>query len=279
MPFDPNLQSGQVVSNQELAATFKCGTQGDMRRSLETKTLVLISNHVTSIYDDRWIDGVLHYTGMGMKGDQTLQFMQNKTLAQSATNGVAVFLFEVFREQQYAFVGQVALSAEPYSEQQADEDGKPRLVWIFPLTPISGNSPVVPLESVEAVVEEKQRKARRLSDAELLKRAITAQPKPGRRAVASTQQDRNPWISEYAKRRAKGKCDLCGGDAPFSSTDGRPYLENHHIKWLADDGDDSVENTVALCPNCHRKMHVLNLTSDRMALVALNAKRAIKADE
>lgn len=279
MPFDPKLQSGQVLSNQELAATFKCGTQGGMRRSRATKTLVLISNHVTSIYDDRWIDGVLHYTGMGMKGDQSLQFMQNKTLAGSATNGVDVFLFEVFREQQYVFIGQVALCAEPYSEHQTDEDGKERLVWIFPLALISANSVLVPLENVEAVVEKKQRKAKRLSDEELLKRAITAQRQPGRRAVTSTQQDRNPWISEYVKRRANGKCDLCGGDAPFSSTDGRPYLENHHIKWLADDGDDSVENTVALCPNCHRKMHVLNLASDQMALVALNAQRAIKTDE
>jgi 5-methylcytosine-specific restriction endonuclease McrA len=27
-------------------------------------------------------------------------------------------------------------------------------------------------------------------------------------------------------------------------------------------GEDSIENAVALCPNCHRKMHVLNLTPD-----------------
>lgn len=23
-------------------------------------------------------------------------------------------------------------------------------------------------------------------------------------------------------------------------------------------GEDTIENTVALCPNCHRKMHVIN---------------------
>ena len=28
------------------------------------------------------------------------------------------------------------------------------------------------------------------------------------------------------------------------------------------DGDDSLVNTVALCPNCHRKMHILDQKSD-----------------
>ena len=43
---------------------------------------------------------------------------------------------------------------------------------------------------------------------------------------------------------------------------GEPYLEAHHVKWLGDGGSDSIDNTVALCPNCHRKMHSLNLSAD-----------------
>ena len=43
---------------------------------------------------------------------------------------------------------------------------------------------------------------------------------------------------------------------------GEPYLETHHIVWLSEGGEDSIENTVALCPNCHRKMHVVNLQED-----------------
>lgn len=42
----------------------------------------------------------------------------------------------------------------------------------------------------------------------------------------------------------------------------KPYLESHHIIWLAAGGADSVDNTIALCPNCHRKMHVINDSSD-----------------
>ncbi|WP_296863638.1 HNH endonuclease [Thermosyntropha sp.] len=29
-----------------------------------------------------------------------------------------------------------------------------------------------------------------------------------------------------------------------------------HIEWLSRGGTDTIDNTVALCPNCHRKMHV-----------------------
>ncbi|WP_429628901.1 HNH endonuclease [Tunturiibacter psychrotolerans] len=46
----------------------------------------------------------------------------------------------------------------------------------------------------------------------------------------------------------------------------QPYLECHHIVWLARGGDDTIENTVAMCPNCHRRMHVLD---DRRKLTEL----------
>lgn len=73
---------------------------------------------------------------------------------------------------------------------------------------------------------------------------------------------RNRHVSEYAKCRAKGFCQLCGNLAPFKDKNGRPYLETHHIVRLADGGADSIENVVGLCPNCHRKMHHLNLEED-----------------
>ena len=72
MTFDPGLAQGQVIDNLQLCQTFGCRPQGGMRRSRKTNTLVLVSNHVESIYDDRWINGVFHYTGMGQKGDQLL---------------------------------------------------------------------------------------------------------------------------------------------------------------------------------------------------------------
>ena len=80
--------------------------------------------------------------------------------------------------------------------------------------------------------------------------------------MRSKSFERNAAVSELAKRRANGKCQLCDQNAPFLTKDGTPYLETHHIIWLAKGGKDSPENTVAICPNCHRRMHSLNLDSD-----------------
>lgn len=35
--------------------------------------------------------------------------------------------------------------------------------------------------------------------------------------------------------------------APFNDRKDKPYLETHHIVWLAPDGADMIENAVALC--------------------------------
>lgn len=73
---------------------------------------------------------------------------------------------------------------------------------------------------------------------------------------------RDSYVKEYTKRLANGHCQLCGKEAPFNDNYGIPYLETHHIIWLSNGGEDSIENTVALCPNCHRKMHIVNTEED-----------------
>ncbi|MFV8112025.1 HNH endonuclease, partial [Enterobacter cloacae complex sp.6700816] len=72
---------------------------------------------------------MLHYTGMGTKGDQSLSFQQNKTLAGSGTNGISIHLFEVFKDQEYTYMGEVILDGTPYPETQPDEQGKLRKVY------------------------------------------------------------------------------------------------------------------------------------------------------
>ena len=61
---------------------------------------------------------------------------------------------------------------------------------------------------------------------------------------------------------SRGICELCGSKAPFNDKNGNPYLEIHHIQWLSKGGRPVPENTVALCPNCHRKVHLLNDEED-----------------
>lgn len=74
-------------------------------------------------------------------------------------------------------------------------------------------------------------------------------------AKTTTAYHRDPEVKAWVLQEAKGFCELCGAQAPFLTGKGNPYLEVHHVKGLADGGPDTTENTVALCPNCHRKVH------------------------
>jgi 5-methylcytosine-specific restriction protein A len=68
--------------------------------------------------------------------------------------------------------------------------------------------------------------------------------------------ERNPDVVAEALERAGDICELCGETAPFKrKSDGSPYLEVHHKIFLSNGGEDSVENAIALCPNCHREQH------------------------
>lgn len=69
-------------------------------------------------------------------------------------------------------------------------------------------------------------------------------------------------MAAVVKERAEGICQLCNKPAPFYNKKGEPYLECHHIVWIARGGADEVYNAVALCPNCHRKMHSLDEPAD-----------------
>lgn len=262
-----NLVIGDILTNEQLTNLFGCSTQGGMRRSLKTDSLVLVSNHVKSLYHDRWIDNVLHYTGMGTEGDQSLNFAQNKTLAESDTNGVTVHLFEVFEEKKYTYQGVVKLAGKPYQEVQLDSKNKSRKVYVFPLVKEDGSTPL-PIDKtiVDSIANKVVKKISKLSDEEVAERARNARRSSGQRQTVSTNYERDPFVMLHAKRRAKGVCQLCEQPAPFNSIDGEPYLETHHIDWLSKGGADTIENTVALCPNCHRKMHVVNDKHDILKL-------------
>jgi len=55
---------------------------------------------------------------MGLKGDQSLNYSQNKTLHESPTNGVKVHLFEKLTEGLYTYRGEVKLVGDPYPKSQ-----------------------------------------------------------------------------------------------------------------------------------------------------------------
>ena len=264
MPFNPGIEPGTKIDNNKLVSIFKCSPQGGMRRSHKTDTLVLVSNKTKPFYVDEWKDDIIHYTGMGQTGDQSLDFMQNRTLKESKINGIDVHYFEVYNNKEYTYIGRVKLVNEPYNTTQRDYEGNERRVWIFPLKVIDGNSKRIDIETHLENQLLRENLLRKKSTSELLE--SIKNKLPGKREVTSYEFERDPAIVVLAKRRAQGFCQLCGEQAPFASVDGVPYLEIHHIKWLSEGGVDSLDNTVALCPNCHRKMHILNLEEDVSSL-------------
>ena len=81
-------------------------------------------------------------------------------------------------------------------------------------------------------------------------------PLPKHRHYAGMIIERDPKVVQFTLQRANGICELCDSPAPFTKHgNDQPYLEIHHIHQLADGGPDRPENTVALCPNCHKRVH------------------------
>ncbi|MDZ5631922.1 HNH endonuclease signature motif containing protein [Janthinobacterium sp. GMG1] len=112
---------------------------------------------------------------------------------------------------------------------------------------------IVEVEGEFAVAVERSLRG---SSRDRLRRLANAGRKPTSIVVQSTVFVRNPDVVAERLLRAGGRCESCLAEAPFMrAKDGTPYLEVHHKVRLAAGGDDSIENTVALCPNCHRRFH------------------------
>lgn len=112
--------------------------------------------------------------------------------------------------------------------------------------------------TVDKGLTEKKSRLRKLKDE--LRDFDRQHPKSKMTEVEVVQ--RSSIVANIVKERAAGVCQLCNKPAPFYNKSGEAYLECHHIRWLARGGADEVYNAVALCPNCHRKMHVLDEPDD-----------------
>jgi hypothetical protein len=113
-------------------------------------------------------------------------------------------------------------------------------------------------EEFYRVKAQTEKEATKLSTKELMEKIgkIDDDLEPDRASMVAYRYRRSPYIVEYAKRIANGICQDCKLPAPFiSKLTKEPFLETHHKLSLANGGKDTIENTIALCPNCHRKRH------------------------
>ncbi|ABX35793.1 HNH endonuclease [Delftia acidovorans SPH-1] len=99
---------------------------------------------------------------------------------------------------------------------------------------------------------------------------------PGTIIRQVAQFERDPAVKAWVLKKAAGVCECCSSNAPFESTDGQPFLEVHHIRKLAEGGSDTVSNTVALCPNCHRALHYGMRAKELIESIFIKVNRLIR---
>lgn len=145
---------------------------------------------------------------------------------------------------------------------------KPRLISIINDVWNRGTVAEAPTADPEAL------ETRVVASLEKLKSAKRVPP-PGttrvkRLATTQIRFVRDPEVIAWVLLRADGRCEACGEPAPFSRSDGTPFLEVHHLRPLAEGGPDTVSNALAACPNCHRRLHH---AQDRVAYRRATLKR------
>jgi len=251
------LVVGKEYTNYDIVEIFKVGNMGSMRRSHTRNALVLLSfqDAKSGLYQDRWDGDILYYTGQGTEGDQDFLQYQNKTLFQSDTNGVMVYLFEMFTSQLYQYRGLVQLAGKPFMEEANDIHGNVRKVCRFPLKLVNGKN-YLSEEFIKNEEAAQIEETKIIPQAELVETASHIKSQPGERTVVAKRPTRNPVLFSYAKLRADGVCECCGAKAPFS-VNNEPYLELTHIIPMSLGGMDSIDNIAAVCPNCNRKISLI----------------------
>lgn len=80
---------------------------------------------------------------------------------------------------------------------------------------------------------------------------------------------RSSLVKRIALLRSCGKCEYCKKDPPFFDRYGEPFFEVHHIMPLSKGGEDDIDNVAALCPNCHRTIHLAGAPSRHSMRVQL----------
>lgn len=196
-------------------------------------------------YEDKFLpDGRFLYTGEGQQGDMEWNG-GNAAIRNHKQNGEELHVFEDTDEPWIVtYMGQFEY-VDHRIDTLPDETGTPRDAFRFELQPVGG-------EEIETENPDQ------LDLDELYERAKQSSPTETNSSTTSNSGQtypRSEVVKRYALREADGVCQGCGDDAPFTAEDGEPFLEVHHLYRRSDGGADDPDNVVALCPNCHRRVH------------------------
>lgn len=140
--------------------------------------------------------------------------------------------------------------------QMRQAHSKGAVEYVFSLFETTEKFKLPNLSDYQKTEEIKLKKAKALSQKERLEILNKSSKKPTQVIVKQVVFQRNPFVVAEALFRANGYCEKCKKSAPFlRDNDKTPYLEVHHIVTLSEGGEDTIENVIAVCPNCHRQAH------------------------
>lgn len=189
-------------------------------------------------------DGVFEYFGEGQIGDMKMS-KGNLAIRSHAEAGRDLLLFRKAAGG-LRFLGQFVFE-NFHTRTAPDTEETPRQAIVFELRPIDAVAPAdndfAPPDEDTPLVKLRERALE----------AARSTPRQGQRLA--TVYERSKTICEYVFARANGICEHCEQPAPFTRSNGTPYLEAHHIRRLTDGGPDDPRTMIGVCPNCHRRAH------------------------
>ena len=247
---------GKVYRRRELHEQYGGQGQGGISTPRDYPVVFLITGESGRHYgyaDGFRADGTFWYTGEGQVGDMEM-VRGNAAILNHKAQGKALHLFRDVSGGDLQYVGE-AEYIEHHTEAAPDREGRARKAIVFELS-MRSDSSGADVPHVTAVRPPERSRLWTLSlnkvrAAALANTPIDAQPRQRKIAVRL----RNDAVRVYVLRRADGTCEGCRNSAPFATSDGKPYLEPHHTRRLADGGPDHPRWVVALCPNCHARVH------------------------
>ncbi|WP_223612356.1 HNH endonuclease [Phyllobacterium calauticae] len=244
------FERGRIYNRRrDIHAPFGGQQQGGIISPAKHGLVVIITGEegLEHGYADRWRpDGVFEYFGEGQVGDMSIR-AGNKAVANHSIDGKSLLLFTKTKAG-LRFEDEFVYDSH-HIERAPDRENNLRDAIVFELRPIGSL-----VEVVEAVAPAIGAAAPDL--AALRKKAMeAAKDSPGKTKKTTTVFERSRDVRDYVVARAMGDCEGCEAPAPFLRSNGVPYLEPHHIRRMTDGGPDDPRHVIALCPNCHRRVH------------------------
>jgi 5-methylcytosine-specific restriction protein A len=242
------FEVGRVYNRRnDIHARFGGQQQGGIITPSQHALVIIITGEegLEHGYADRYRpDGVFEYFGEGQVGPMEMQ-RGNRAIADHSTLGKSLLLFRKTNNG-VRFEGEMVYENH-HVERAPDRTGAERDAIVFELRALEAITEAVEAETQSSGAALQDLRLRALAAASTVSQSSTQ----GLRNVYQRSRD----VRDYVLARANGNCEGCTLPAPFLRSNGNAYLEPHHLRRLSDGGPDHPAHVIALCPNCHRRVH------------------------